>query len=455
MLKGHDCNNTLLQDFSTKRFQFYSDVARVTREAMEKYNMPLDNVNIREIIAYQITANQLRPHEEKKNKLAAISEKKDYLKLILFAADYWKNKIIPIPEKKIFENIQKIKTDQKHLYLLSGLRGDNLEICMALIKKNGGFALCSDPLTAMTLRKNKIPHYNLFMYSFQLARHYRKTDLPRQLSGLDFMTVTVILRYVGLVKMAQIIVKNNKIEKTVSYADSMIQKIASNLGVPSIQIESLILDENRISSLFFNSDKILVYGEQGKRQLIEYGVPIEKIILTGNPVLDIFAKETRKTRPTPMILYAPSRIHTDDDVFVKKLADFCQTKQYDLVVKLHPKYLNSKIPMVKKISEIKNLTFIKDIQVQKLILQCSCLITDYSSTGIHSQLLGIPTFFCNFTGDDMAFKPPYIQQKMYETHDDLFDNLFIESGISNDPKFANDFNWKNDGHALDRMINEV
>lgn len=449
-----------MQDFSSSKFEFYSKVARMSQKYISAFNEPIDSITFKEIMAYQITANQLRPLEEKKNRMAGISNRKDYLGMSLFAISYYKNKIIHKSKKSIFEQVEKIKTNHHHLYLLTGIRGDNLEICMAMIKKNGGYALCSDPLTAIALRKNNIPHTDLFMPVFQLAKYYDHSKISERLEKynlppLDSLSLKVMLRYMALVNLVRIIVKNNNITKTVSYADSMIQKVAVNLDVKTIQIESLILDENRISSLFYNSDKILIYGLQGKRQLIEHGVDESKIILTGNPVLDIFAKENRKTREKPLVLYAPSRLHTEDDIFVQRLADFCQSKNYELAVKLHPKYLNSKIKMVGKIKQIKNISFYQNIQVQKLILECSCLVTDYSSTGIHSQMLGIPTYFCNFTGDDMAFKPPYIQQKMYSDYDDLFDNLVVESGTANDPVFANDFNWKNDGHALDRMVEAV
>lgn len=162
-----------------------------------------------------------------------------------------------------------------------------------------------------------------------------------------------------------------------------------NHAFPFIPQNEFYLSTGFVNELNRNSDYIFTFSEEWVKNQKHYGLPIFNV---GMPKLDGFNKTKTKGFN---ILYAPTWNEelTSDRVIDKNML----VSKGNLICRGHPAFNKSEIPLMEALA-------ISDI-----------IITDYSSVGLESIVLNIPTIF-------------YINER-YGSNGDHISNKAMEAGI--------------------------
>lgn len=170
----------------------------------------------------------------------------------------------------------------------------------------------------------------------------------------------------------------------------------------------VIRANSRITHLFITSKQVLPFYQEA------FGVPCDRIFVTGIPVTDVYFKEEKRKQARErfygqypqlmgkkILLYTPTFRKTEkENIGIMEQFDVSQIKKilgdsWVILIKMHPKYPVSNIPEnsfcynMTNYSQITDLYFVSDM-----------LITDYSSTIVEYVLLDKPVILYAYDGQE-------------------------------------------------------
>ena len=185
--------------------------------------------------------------------------------------------------------------------------------------------------------------------------------------------------------------------------------LAANMAnVKSYSIRTLYLPPDPLIALSCKADKILLYGKHGMEILTSQNVSSEKLLVTGNPRYDDLLNyefdkaDVQNSNQKKLVVVGLTRWHNEDDIWMSKLIKFCNEKNFDIVIKVHPIYRDSMQEINEKmISSIKksckNMKFLVsyDLELNDLLNRASIVISDHSNLGVQTILLKKPLIAIN------------------------------------------------------------
>ena len=293
------------------------------------------------------------------------------------------------------------------------------------------------------------------------------------------ITIRNVSRILATILVVETIFKKLKFKTIMIAADGspnndLVCEIAKKYKIPTFFTIPANTEDNPLCGFMYNASKLLLSGNNMKDELLRLKVKDERLIITGNPKFDYIKKiEKKKEKSKKLIVVAMSRMHENDEEWMSSLIHFCNKKNLDILIKIHPGYKfvsDTKKIIEKKISEIndncKNLDYkiMFEGDVQEILINTDVLITEYSNIGIEAALNDIPIIVANMNSEQF-FDHSYQYNKenvaLYCTNIDELCNS-IEK-ILNDVdtiqhlrKGRKDFNYKynflNDGNASKRTF---
>jgi len=254
-----------------------------------------------------------------------------------------------------------------------------------------------------------------------------------------------------------------------------------------IQSFSIVLSNPKPFPQFakwFNAQKLFVSGNQGIEVLKKLGYEYKKMITVGSPRYD-YCNEINSDRSKnnlkknlgvdiekKIILIAMSRWHKDDELWIEKLIKFCNFKNLEIIIKIHPTYkLKGHIDSENKINFIKRKCkdlkyfILYDTDMNSLLSASDFIITDWSSVGLEAILLEKPLIQVNFSKEQIQ---EYV--RFYDFNASIYVEKYDElESVINDlakgkeynelkngrQKVAEMFNFKNDGKAGQRIFENL
>jgi len=425
-----------------------------------------------------------------------------------------KSKIHKLPLKDSIDSITK-KIDKKisnlnsihYALIFSGGRSDVFDSYYSIIdqfpKNKNQFQVFSvEPITTSFLINRNFPVIDFFEEVMRLATALQETKEGKDLNqGIITIAKKFNLDLLYLEKLNSFVIEGvyralaysiifdyifNKLNlKKILIMDGtlpgfVVCTIAKKFNLPTIGVETLIVDDNAISSISYKADKICIYGTQGKEILTGFGIDEDRIIVSGNPKYDYIsslnANESKKELQEKhhidfskkLVVIALSRWHDKDEEWMSKFIKFCNKNNFEIVIKLHPRYKINSFDSEKKIQFIKDscknqnyhLTF--DMNLNLLLSGSDVVVSDYSNVGVEAVLLGKPVVNINFIKEKLDEAQNYHKfgavlyvedyQKFENMINDIFDKNFnrdeLEKGRK---KIIEMYNFNNDGNASKRI----
>ncbi len=200
----------------------------------------------------------------------------------------------------------------KHIFVVDHLRPDHLETLLDIISNldENEVSIITKNGSVRALLKDRFAYVFLGRYSASFSplalglQLYALTPMLARLlrSRLDVLSVVETLR-VCLEGMKSIeryrnILDPEKITSVVTLCDVHMHEhavafVANVYGIKTYTLQHGAMGEQYTPVI---SDKIFVWGEATKRQLVDFGVPEHKIILSGNVILDNKSKALMPAR---------------------------------------------------------------------------------------------------------------------------------------------------------------
>ena len=164
------------------------------------------------------------------------------------------------------------------------------------------------------------------------------------------------------------------------------------------------------------------------------------------------------------------RWYNDDENWMSKLIKFCNKKNFEVIIKVHPiyKYRETVIHelKIKKIKKsCKNLKYLitYDIDPSDLLPAADLVITDHTNLGFEAALLKKPWITVNFINEDSDFLHEVFDysgsiflnkyDKLEKTISEILEQKkHLEFFKSRQQKIIDDYNFKNDGNAINRIF---
>jgi len=305
------------------------------------------------------------------------------------------------------------------------------------------------------------------------TNHFLNYLINQIFSSVAIMIITK--RIIDHIKLKSIVTSHNGSKDLPA-----VVSVAKSNNILTVSIPSFII---RARYLWFKSDKICIYGKQGEEVLKSLDCDEKRIFLTGNPRYDyiktINPHKNKKfledkynlNSSKKLIIIGMNRWHKEDDLWMSNLIKFCNKKDFEIVIKIHPIYKQNnlheesenKINIIKE--NCKNLKFLftYDIDPTILISASDLVITDYSNLGIEATILDKPMITVNFSGENLDYTTRYheygasIYLEDYNKLEDLVEKIFIdekdiESLTKGRKEIADLYNSYNDGKATQRIL---
>lgn len=193
--------------------------------------------------------------------------------------------------------------------------------------------------------------------------------------------------------------------------------MAKNLGIPVYEIQFGLTGPEGIEWRFFNSDRVAVWGQQAKKNLIYHGVPASKIIVTGSARHDMIFHNVKKLSSKQngqveekkvKVLFASTYIDQAHGKYcspeiileMKKavIVGALKNNNISLTIKAHPK--ENELNLRKYVFSFnKNILIAsKNEDIRELILNCDAFISFGSTASLDSLLAKKPTASLSFPG---------------------------------------------------------
>jgi len=366
----------------------------------------------------------------------------------------------------------------------------------------------SDLVTSLLLSEQKISFINLFE-EVNILSGIIKTSITGKLIRKKFDQILVEekslfaleqlspyllatnYRSFAVAIICDNIIKNMKNLKSIIAATD--GEMLENLAVESskkYKIQSFAMIHGMSAPLpiyenWFHAEKIFVSGTYGVESLKNLGYDPKRIIMTGNPKYDYFktidpseSKDYLKkicdiNKNKKLIIVAMSFWHKNDDVWISDLIKFCNQNNFEIIIKIHPKFklashkhIETKIKIIKK--RCKNLKFLftYDVNISKLLSSADLVITDFSSVGLEVLLLEKPLLTVNFAKQDLKnfFKYHEYDASIYvEDYRDLEkvileilkEGKHLQELKEGGKKIIENFNFYNDGKSSERILENL
>lgn len=394
------------------------------------------------------------------------------------------------------------------MFFISGSREDiYLKPLYAIFDKlknnNKKFIVITDNFTtSLILSKRRLPFLNLFDNIRVLNEALKSDNMGINLltkithlvtaenspTGLEQMRNHIFdqsVRAINLISICEYLIKKLNPKSIFAGLDGELLEnsaimVARNENIPSFSLLTAITNPNPIVREWFHADKIFVYGQHGKKMLMNLGYNEERIEVTGHPRYDFLKKislvESRAflkneyaiDNTKKIIIIAMSMWHNDDHIWMSDFIKFCNKNHFEIIIKIHPMYKNTnilinrnKVKLIKETCAGYKYLITHDIDIYILLSAADLIITDFSNVGIEGLLLGKSVFSINFVKQEWDYLDyskissveiihNYAQlekqtQKVLETS--FSDKILpIEKDIE-------DYNFKNDGKASERIVN--
>jgi len=297
--------------------------------------------------------------------------------------------------------------------------------------------------------------------------------------------INQIFSSVAIMIIAKRIIEHIKLKSIVTSHNGSkdlpaIVSVGKSNNILTFSIPSFII---RARYLWFKSDKICIYGKQGEQVLKSLDCDEKRIFLTGNPRYDyiktISPLKNKKfledkyhiNSSKKLIIIGMSRWHKDDDLWMSNLIKFCNKKDFEIVIKIHPIYKQgglyeeseNKMNSIKDNCKNQKFLFTYDIDPTILISASDLVITDHSNLGIDASILDKQMITVNFTGENLDYTTRYheygasIYLEDYKKLENLVEKIFIdekdiESLTKGRKEIADLYNSFNDGKASQRIL---
>lgn len=305
-------------------------------------------------------------------------------------------------------------------------------------------------------------------------------ELANEILGNVYRSIAIIII------CKHIIHKSNLISMVAAADGEMLESLAIQIcrqnKIKSYAIIPGVTDPEPIFADWFHADKIFVNGTQGYGSLISLNYNQDRILISGNPKYDYF-KTIKKidaksivndslkiNNGKKLIVIGMTTWHENDQEWMSDFIKFCNERDFEIVIKLHPKFRSddqitrNKIAVIE--NECKNYKFsiIYDIDLPSLLAAADIIITDYSSIGLEAILLQKPLISVNFSNEkylelDQRFEKYgaaiYLEnysQLENTVLDILNKNLHLKKLKGGWKKVTEKFNYRNDGKAAHRIF---
>jgi len=272
------------------------------------------------------------------------------------------------------------------------------------------------------------------------------------------------------------IIKESRVKRTVVWNDILepgrtMISVSRQLEIPSLLIQDgIYVGGIRVGEKLY-ADKIAVWGEASKKQVMKWGNSESRIFITGNPEYDkvINVKSASTENKGKMIVFVTQMVDyyssrsTDTNEQIIDILYFTMKRigRSRLVIKVHPGEKVRKYQALIKNRNYENVKVIKKIDLFALLKKCSILITHSSTVALEAMILGKPVMIVNLTGELDGV--PYVQsgaalgvyneEDVYPTLTDFFNNPDIQNKLKNGRKQFVETNIVLDGKTIIRVNN--
>jgi len=417
--------------------------------------------------------------------------------------------IIKNIEKKIKMQNSELKTDT--IFFITTTRADlYLKPWYPIFekyKKEGKkfLIITSDLTTSLLLSQEKIQHINIFeemkfLQGFlkndnkviEIKKNYDKSNLKKNpILGINAVFNDILndtLRSMAIITICDFIIQKTDPHSLVAMSDGdMLEclsvEIAKKYHVPTFSMSPVLTNPHPILANWFHAEKIFIDGTKHSDVFTKIGYTKDRILLVGNPKYDSYCniditktKNLLKTKyqvnnTKKLIVVAMSKWRKNDEIWMSNLIRFCNKNNFEIVIKVHPKYKAASYEISeKKIQGIKTkcskLKFLitYDIELVELISGADLVVTDTSSVGVESVIARKPLISINFFNENYELAKTLRVDKygaaLYIEDYNKFEKLILE--ILNEGKHLEElkkcqnsiaewYNYSNDGNAAYRM----
>lgn len=227
----------------------------------------------------------------------------------------------------------------------------------------------------------------------------------------------------------------------------------------------------------FEGDYFAAWGQFTKEFLLKNHVAKEKIILTGGPCFDrtlslkpdkkALARELRIDPNKKWLTFTTQNVGaggypTEEEIFVgvtETARNILAYPDYQLIYQVHPGQKIEEIQVILDSVVGNNAIVVKYRDTEKLLAASDGVITFFSTTAIDAIILSKPLLLINLSDDTdfFPFVPMGAAFAAYRKEDiakGLYDLMYNGEQIRpNLNKAAEYVNFKNDGNALQRVMN--
>jgi len=367
----------------------------------------------------------------------------------------------------------------------------------------------SENTTKIFLEKNKINYSNIDNYiddsikkelkeaerwlSLEWKRIRKDTEIKKKL-GKDYDLIIKALKYfcytrksyLEIIRLIELYTRTYEIEKpkeiivsddSNAYGRTAIE-VAKKNKIFTLCIQHGQLQGNIVVS--DGADKLIVNGFQDKRYLISQGVKKNKIIVTGQIRFDNIHKELKITREKAciklginpkkkVVLFTFQKKVAGENVtqsaikcFISELKKIKNKEDYEFIISAR-----EDIPLKMLPKSTGNLKFkiIRGGEIHNLLRAVDVFSTAFSTVAIEAILLEKPVIsinidskeneYINYTKLGVGFKITKEEDFLRALNNCLENKEFLKKFKISREKFIKDYNYKLDGRALERIINEI
>lgn len=227
-------------------------------------------------------------------------------------------------------------------------------------------------------------NYNKFKFALN------KNGLEKNILSLYVDLLINLLRF----NFWNIFFQKNKIQLLIGDYDRGNASAPVFLATKKHKISSIVIQHGVINPPYgytpLIADTVFVWGAMQKKQYLALGVPEDKVIITGTPIVTKINKSIiEKNSKKKNIVLAINPIKKE---FIKQQIDtfsqLTQKKNYNLYIKVHP---SQTVKNIEKLLDDKSITILpKNIEFIKFVELCDVLVTHNSGLANECILNDIP-----------------------------------------------------------------
>jgi hypothetical protein len=258
----------------------------------------------------------------------------------------------------------------------------------------------------------------------------------------------------------------------------LVCSIAKKFEIPSYIMTIHPYEEhNPIYKIILNSDKVFVAGERLKNEFLQLGLDPDRLIITGNPKFDHYNKQVTNMVKSGtglernLVIVANSRWNDNDEYWISELIKYCNKKNLNVLIKIHPVYKNwkqdlneTKIKKIKELCHGNKYEISIDASLSELLPRAALLITEFSWTGFEASLCDVPLIVTNFFNKKYSkYSLQYDREKialyaentekLFECMEKILDSKEVQDELKEARTILNaGFNYLNDGRAAERIF---